>query len=496
MLAPNPTNLFKRKAHLIRKHPDFNTLLPAQQEHLLNYFSSRDKPPNLDIDWNKLAFYNIQSILKATYELSKTGKKKAVKKFGIKGLKDGEDYLEFPMPDPNIKAYIPLNYEASKFIAGSRIGLCEGKWCTAYQKTDEHWKTYSEQGIVLVYIIALKPTKYAIAVYKNNALEIFDAANTALPANVLNEYLKINIKTLIRRNQPVIRKARNYIAEMLAIKKRECLKYLDGLIPVPDKNTLKELINSNLDVSNLNVSHITDMRYLFQNSTFNGDISKWNVSNVTDMSYMFSHSRFNGDISKWNVSNVTDMTAMFMKSRFNGDISSWDVSNVRNMSVMFENSRFNNDISRWNVSNVKNMERMFSYSIFNSNIANWNVSNVNNMAHMFSHSRFNGDISKWNVSNVTSMSTMFAYSKFNKDISNWNVSNVQNMIYMFYSAKNFNSDISNWDISNVIDADFLFKGSPLERRYPNGLDDLKEEQRLKVHTSRDWLYEELLWQLL
>ena len=52
------------------------------------------------------------------------------------------------------------------------------------------------------------------------------------------------------------------------------------------------------------------------------NISNWDVSNITNMSYMFyGSSEFNGDISKWNVSNVTDMSYMFNgASAFNGDI--------------------------------------------------------------------------------------------------------------------------------------------------------------------------------
>lgn len=54
---------------------------------------------------------------------------------------------------------------------------------------------------------------------------------------------------------------------------------------------------------------------------FNGDISQWDVSNVTNMQSMFEGSYFNGDISLWNVSNVTNMSCMFKDSLFNGDIS-------------------------------------------------------------------------------------------------------------------------------------------------------------------------------
>ena len=47
---------------------------------------------------------------------------------------------------------------------------------------------------------------------------------------------------------------------------------------------------------------------------------------------------FNGNISNWDVSNVTDMGYMFYKCKsFNQDISDWDVSNVKDMSDMFVN---------------------------------------------------------------------------------------------------------------------------------------------------------------
>ena len=88
------------------------------------------------------------------------------------------------------------------------------------------------------------------------------------------------------------------------------------------------------------------MSGLFERSEFNGNISEWDVSKVTDMSSMFYHSAFNGDISRWNVSKVTDMSSMFYHSAFNGDISRWNVSNVTNINGMFEGSSFTGDINR------------------------------------------------------------------------------------------------------------------------------------------------------
>ena len=107
------------------------------------------------------------------------------------------------------------------------------------------------------------------------------------------------------------------------------------------------------------------MKDLFTDKpTFNDDISEWNVSNVTDMSYMFGSSdmgdffgpppAFNQDIGDWNVSNVTNMSAMFYgASAFNQDIGGWNVSNVTTMLTMFSGaSTFNQDIGGWDVSSV------------------------------------------------------------------------------------------------------------------------------------------------
>ena len=143
-----------------------------------------------------------------------------------------------------------------------------------------------------------------------------------------------------------------------------------------DKNNITYSLNW------LDVSAITDMSLLFVD-LYNIDISEWDVSNVTEMSQMFVYSRFNGDISKWDVHNVTNMSCMFKYSKFNGDISRWDVSNVTNMSFMFEESNFNQDISSWDVSNVKMMTRMFTCSKFNQDISSWDVNNVTMYSEIF-----------------------------------------------------------------------------------------------------------------
>ena len=107
-----------------------------------------------------------------------------------------------------------------------------------------------------------------------------------------------------------------YIQEKLIIKKNKAVNY--NYFP-KTKKELKDIIKQRIkqegievNLNDIDVSHITDMSYLFQFLDFNGDISKWNVSNVTDMSFMFCLCKsFNQDISNWDVSNVNDYINIF-----------------------------------------------------------------------------------------------------------------------------------------------------------------------------------------
>lgn len=156
-------------------------------------------------------------------------------------------------------------------------------------------------------------------------------------------------------------------------------------------------------ITNLDISNLTNMSWMFRDSTFNQPIGEWDTSNVTEMYQMFyNDTSFNQPIGEWDVSRVKDMSSMFFKSwSFNQDISKWDVSNVTKMNYMFQETPFNQDISKWDVSNVTNMRYMFNASPFNQPIGNWDVSSVQKMGYMFCDAKsFNQDLSQWCVINV------------------------------------------------------------------------------------------------
>ena len=85
----------------------------------------------------------------------------------------------------------------------------------------------------------------------------------------------------------------HYIQEKLIIKKNKKNNY--KYFP-ETKKELKDIIRQRIkqegievNLNDIDVSHITDMSYLFQFLDFNGDISKWDVSNVKNNNFIFDY---------------------------------------------------------------------------------------------------------------------------------------------------------------------------------------------------------------
>jgi surface protein len=206
---------------------------------------------------------------------------------------------------------------------------------------------------------------------------------------------------------------------------------------------------SSIDLSNWDVSNVTNMKIMFQlcsTLTSVGDLSNWDTSNVADTGWMFygCSSLASVDLSNWDTSNVTNLKSMFngcSKLTSVGDLSNWDTSNVTDTSYMFYKcSKLTSvgDLSNWDTSNVTDTGWMFygCSSLASVDLSNWNMSNVTNLKSMFC-----------NCSKLTSVG----------DLSNWDTSNVTDMSYMFLSNKNLEDiDISKWDMSKVTTTDGLF----------------------------------------
>ena len=191
-----------------------------------------------------------------------------------------------------------------------------------------------------------------------------------------------------------------------------------------------------------------ELRELLEKDVCLGDID---TSLITDMTELFLRSKrknFDG-LETWDTSNVTGMSRMFcMAEYFNHPIECWDVSKVRDMSHMFsEASAFDQPLEGWDVSNVRNMESMFAWArSFNRPLEGWNVSNAENMRCMFYYAKsFNRPLEAWNVSNVENMALMFdGAERFDQPLDRWDVSKVKKMDYMFREAASFRQPLTAW----------------------------------------------------
>ena len=126
-----------------------------------------------------------------------------------------------------------------------------------------------------------------------------------------------------------------------------------------NERSIEQLENTDVDMTKLCTTLVTDMSYLFCDTEFNQPIDSWDVSNVIDMSAMFKHSKFNQSIENWDVSKVESMEGMFAASEFNQPIGKWDVSNVVDMSYIFSDSKFKQSIENWKINTRVDIEFMF-----------------------------------------------------------------------------------------------------------------------------------------
>ena len=142
-----------------------------------------------------------------------------------------------------------------------------------------------------------------------------------------------------------------------------------------------------LDMSSLDTSNITDMKYMFYycNKLTSLDLSNFDTSNVTNMSYMFGFCNILTlleGLNNFNTSNITDMSYMFYgcNNLATLDLSSFDTSNVANMANMFYycNNLTSIDVSSFDTSKVTNISYIFQNcnKLASLDLSNWDISNV------------------------------------------------------------------------------------------------------------------------
>ena len=126
-----------------------------------------------------------------------------------------------------------------------------------------------------------------------------------------------------------------------------------------------------------------DWSYTFEDkalSKFDG--SNLDVSSITNMSYMFTQNQISDltSLANWNVSNVTAMIGMFAQNQINNlnPLAHWDTSKVTHMDYMFAGNPDLIDvkpIANWNISNV---DVVNDWGYFFLSDTKLNLTNVNN----------------------------------------------------------------------------------------------------------------------
>ena len=137
---------------------------------------------NKEIGWNKVhkvSFDTLTDYLAIATD-TKSAKKKQAKKLrhkGIKGLKEGEDYINVKTKNPYYLTYIPLHYGAAQVIKTSHIGGCTHDGCIGSTQASLYFKQEGKKkGRVAVYVIGMGE-KYVVMMYPDGRHETWRKEN-------------------------------------------------------------------------------------------------------------------------------------------------------------------------------------------------------------------------------------------------------------------------------------------------------------------------------
>ncbi len=195
-------------------------------QHTIDYFYK-----NLPEGWQDLILQaekkgfnadvsKISSLSELETLLKKTALKitRSAKKFGVAGLTLGEDY-EILYENDVMWAIQPFSWEASKVLASSYVGHCEGEWCIAYQKTKYYWDKYTtENGEAPVFMIMKNENeddeslKYSF-MYGDDYYNIWNAEDLQVTSGKEDVLIKLGIDKNI--NKTLWEKARENALEKI-----------------------------------------------------------------------------------------------------------------------------------------------------------------------------------------------------------------------------------------------------------------------------------------
>ena len=191
------------------------------------------------------------------------------------------------------------------------------------------------------------------------------------------------------------------------------------------------------------------MKEMFKEAaSFNQDISNWNISNVTDMADIFLEANSLSDRNSCSIHQTWSSNDNWpydwsdlcfqpqTKEELQTVVDLWTDDNPSALETYGE-------INTWDVSLII-VEKRTDCLKLNIHLMMILVIGMSQMSLicpiclLHAHA-FNQDLNSWDVSNVQNMGGMFANAHaFNQDLNSWDVSNVNYVVYMFYRAYSFN----------------------------------------------------------
>ena len=186
--------VFEKKDHFIIKIP---ALSHDQKAEIIEFF--RKKPQfESKIDWNNwesLTYDNFKQVMKDEVK---------IKSSGIAKIK--EDYIEIDSLDEVNKAYVPLTWKGSQYLASNAVGGMEGKWCISQRDTKHHWDMFMKKVFFVVYVTPSE--KYALAYsFEMGFKSMWNRWDTEFGASVFEKQTGINVSDLIRKNKSLIERS-------------------------------------------------------------------------------------------------------------------------------------------------------------------------------------------------------------------------------------------------------------------------------------------------
>ncbi len=252
-------------------------------------------------------------------------------------------------------------------------------------------------------------------------------------------------------------------------------------------------LTSITNLTMLNTSKVTEMRYMFSDCAKLGtiDLSGFHTENAHDFRGMFqgctslksldvSYITFNqvkypNIVNDVENNNRIDVDAMFAKSGLESiDLSSWSSTPLSRYTALFQDCKNLKSVKvRRGIvtADTKYIDYMFSGcsnlgtdSEHPLDVSSFVTDNVTNMSYLFHGCTGlpSIDVSNFNTENVTNMSYMFddCSSLSVLDISNFKTEKVKNMDFMFADCHNLTTIKvgSNWKTGNVTSSDNMFQG--------------------------------------